>query len=76
MGTPQMVFLPKEIKDAELGLVRYDYDAWLLDDHPLRSHPTQCIPGLGTLTAEWYLSMRKCWKKTLLRAGCLILACL
>ncbi|KAJ5666346.1 uncharacterized protein N7477_008794 [Penicillium maclennaniae] len=55
---------------------RYEYDPWLLDDHPLRTHPTECIPGLGTFLAEWLVSTQKRWKETLIRATCLILACL
>lgn len=75
MATPEMV-LCKENKGVEPVLVRYEYDPWLLDDHPLRSHPTQCIPGLGPFIAEWWISFRQRWKETLLRTGCLLLACL
>lgn len=67
---------PEESKDIESSLARYEYDPWLLDDHPLRSHPTECIPGLGSFIGEWYISIQKRWKETLLRAGCLLLACL
>ncbi|KAJ5305414.1 uncharacterized protein N7443_005074 [Penicillium atrosanguineum] len=78
MGAPEML-LPRESPKGELDIesnARYEYDPWLLDDHPLRSHPTECIPGLGTFIAEWLVSVQKRWKETLLRATCLILACL
>lgn len=75
MGTPEMV-LPKTELDVIPDSVRYEYDPWLLDDHPLRSHPTVCIPGLGTFLAEWYTSTQRRWKDGLLRVGCIILACL
>lgn len=68
--------LSKENLEIEPNVIRYEYDPWLLDDHPLRSHPTECIPGLGSFFAEWYISVQKCWMATLLRAVCLILACL
>ncbi|KAJ5081858.1 hypothetical protein NUU61_010122 [Penicillium alfredii] len=54
---------------------QYEYDPWLLDDHPLRSYPTECIPGLLPFLGEWGQSLRKRWKASLLRAGCLLLAC-
>ncbi|KAJ5325452.1 uncharacterized protein N7506_008554 [Penicillium brevicompactum] len=46
---------------------RYEYDPWLLDDHPLRSYPTECIPGLGAYLDET-IGKRT---KALLRAGSL-----
>lgn len=73
MGAPEML-LPKGELDLESS--RYEYDPWLLDDHPLRSYPTECIPGLGSFLAEWLVSVQKRWKETLFRATCLILACL
>lgn len=73
MATPEMVYC-KEDPDVEPVLIRYD--PWLLDDHPLRSHPTQCIPGLGSFIADWYISVQKRWAEALLRVGCLLLACL
>ncbi|KAJ5599096.1 hypothetical protein N7450_000163 [Penicillium hetheringtonii] len=74
MGAPDMT-LPKTEQDVIPDSMRYEYDAWLLDDHPLRSHPTVCIPGLGTFIAEWYSSVERRWKDGLLRVGCIILAC-
>jgi len=74
MGAPEMP-ISKEELDIESN-VRYEYDPWLLDDHPLRSHPTECIPGLGSFISEWLVSVQKRWKETLVRATCLILACM
>jgi len=62
--------LSKEALDLENN--RFEYDPWLLDDHPLRSYPTECIPGLGAYLDE---SIGK-RKKGFLRAGCLLLGCL
>ncbi|CAI7602884.1 unnamed protein product [Penicillium glandicola] len=63
----------KEALDLESN--RFEYDPWLLDDHPLRSYPTECIPGLSSYLDEYYESIGK--RKTILfRATCLILGCL
>ncbi|KAJ5342614.1 hypothetical protein N7541_011738 [Penicillium brevicompactum] len=51
----------------DLECNRYEYDPWLLDDHPLRSYPTECIPGLGAYLDET-IGKRT---KALLRAGSL-----
>lgn len=51
---------------------RYEYDPWLLDDHPLRSYPTECIPGLGGYLDET-IGKRT---KALLRAGGILIGCL
>lgn len=67
--------LVKEDLEIQPASVRYEYDPWLLDDHPLRSHPTECIPGLGQFVGEWLTSLQLRWKETLIRAGCLLLAC-
>ncbi|KAJ5666663.1 hypothetical protein N7462_011072 [Penicillium macrosclerotiorum] len=77
MGAPEMLLaVPKDDLEVEPSIARYEYDPWLLDDHPLRSHPTQCIPGLGTFFTEWLSSTRRRWKETLCHAGCLVLICL
>jgi hypothetical protein len=60
----------KESLDLESN--RFDYDPWLLDDHPLRSYPTECIPGLGAYLDE---SIGK-RMKAFLRGGFLIIGCL
>ncbi|KAJ5375801.1 hypothetical protein N7517_007807 [Penicillium concentricum] len=54
---------------------QFEYDPWLLDDHPLRSYPTECIPGLSLCLDEYYESIGK-RKAALFRAGCIILGCL
>ncbi|KAJ5758536.1 hypothetical protein N7520_005692 [Penicillium odoratum] len=67
---------PKIEADLESNLAPYEYDPWLLDDHPLRSYPTECIPGLGPIIAEGLTSVRNRWKECLLRAVCLVITCL
>lgn len=74
MGSPPQMVVSKE-KDLESNLAKHDYDPWLLDDHPLRSHPTRCIPGLGPFMVDWYISRQNRWVETILRGLALILAC-
>ncbi|KAJ5407718.1 hypothetical protein N7509_001601 [Penicillium cosmopolitanum] len=74
-ATDSEMTLPKTEQDIIPDSMRYEYDPWLLDDHPLRSHPTVCIPGLGTFIAEWYASVERRWKDGLFRVGCILLAC-
>ncbi|KAJ5175834.1 uncharacterized protein N7482_001711 [Penicillium canariense] len=77
MGAPEILVVPpKEELDYRPATVRYEYDPWLLDDHPLRSHPTECIPGLGTFLAECCVSFQRRWRDYSLRVGYLLLACL
>ncbi|KAF4767088.1 hypothetical protein HAV15_009937 [Penicillium sp. str.  len=64
----------KETFDLESN-TRFDCDPWLLDDHPLRSYPTECIPGLSLYLDEYYESIGK-RRAILFRAACLILGCL
>ncbi|KAJ5471711.1 hypothetical protein N7530_009068 [Penicillium desertorum] len=64
----------KEALDLESD-TRFEYDPWLLDDHPLRSYPTECVPGLSRYLHEYYESIGK-RRATLFRTGCLILGCL
>ncbi|KAJ5651406.1 uncharacterized protein N7484_005129 [Penicillium longicatenatum] len=66
--------LPPKIEGDLESNVTYEYD-WLLDDHPLRSYPTECIPGLGAIFTEGYISVRKHWKEFLVRGVCLVIAC-
>ncbi|KAJ5618414.1 hypothetical protein N7528_007057 [Penicillium herquei] len=68
--------LPSKVEvDLESNNMRYEYDPWLLDDHPLRSHPTECIPGLGAVITEGLGSFRAQWKQFLLRTVGLLVAC-
>ncbi|KAF7522516.1 hypothetical protein PCG10_007431 [Penicillium crustosum] len=64
----------KETFDLESN-TRFEYDPWLLDDHPLRSYPTECIPGLSLYLDEYYQSIGK-RRAILFRAACLIFGCL
>ncbi|OQE34627.1 hypothetical protein PENCOP_c016G08608 [Penicillium coprophilum] len=67
---------PKETLDLEANTQsQFEYDPWLLDDHPLRSYPTECIPGLSLYLDAYYESIGK-RKAVLFRAGCIILGCL
>lgn len=79
MAASSSLILPKyELSKEELrnaGSLQ-EYQPWLLDDHPLRSYPTQCIPGLGPLLRSGFQSVRMRWKELSLRAVCLILASL
>ncbi|KAJ5569413.1 uncharacterized protein N7459_008843 [Penicillium hispanicum] len=74
MGDPEMALSKSEL-DLQPDSVRYEYEFWLLDDHPLRSYPTECIPGLGPFLVEWCSSLQKRQKERLFRTGCLLLAC-
>ncbi|KAJ5805298.1 hypothetical protein N7474_011185 [Penicillium riverlandense] len=77
MAASSSLILPRgELSKEELltaGSLQ-EYQPWLLDDHPLRSYPTQCIPGLGPVVRNGFKSFRLRWKEHSLRAVCLILA--
>jgi hypothetical protein len=49
------------------------YELLLLDDHPLRSYPTQCCPGLRLYLRAWYATVRKNWGERIFRIVCLLL---
>lgn len=69
--------LPPKLKaDLEASKEDHEYDSWLLEDHPLRSHPTQCIPGLGAALAELYTDLKQHTAWYLPRALLLVSACL
>lgn len=57
---------------VETESIIYEYDPWLLDDHPLRSYPTECIPGLGMYLDESWGKRNKAF----LRVGCALIGCL
>ncbi|KAJ5437639.1 hypothetical protein N7445_006183 [Penicillium cf. griseofulvum] len=65
---------PKENLDLESN-AQFEYDPWLLDDHPLRSHPTECIPALSLYLDEYYKSIGT-RRAMLFRVGCLVFGCL
>ncbi|OJJ32384.1 hypothetical protein ASPWEDRAFT_175663 [Aspergillus wentii DTO 134E9] len=50
------------------------YDPWLLEDHPLRSYPTECCPGLLMYLQTWYAAVRKNWGERIFRVVCLLVA--
>lgn len=49
-----------------------DY-AWLLDDHPLRSYPTECCPGVLDFIRGGYCAARKNWSERVFRVVCFLL---
>jgi hypothetical protein len=53
---------------------KLEYDPWLLEDHPLRSYPTECIPGLSPYLYGVYQSLSL--RKAFVRAAALVLGCL
>jgi hypothetical protein len=53
-----------------------DYDVMLLDDHPLRSYPTECIPGLSVYMEQWYTAARKSASERIFRSACVLLVIL
>lgn len=73
-GQTAIMEFPKETFVLESN-TRFEYDPWLLDDHPLRSYPTECIPGLSPYLDEYYESIGK-RRAIFFRAACLILGCL
>ncbi|KAJ9491476.1 hypothetical protein VN97_g1748 [Penicillium thymicola] len=70
-GQTAIMEFSKQTFDLESN-ARFEYDPWLLDDHPLRSYPTECIPGLSPYLDEYYESIGK-RRAILFRAACLIL---
>ncbi|KAJ6155333.1 hypothetical protein N7470_005899 [Penicillium chermesinum] len=71
----QMDLPPKLEADLEAYTENYESASWLLEDHPLRSHPTQGIPGLGAALAEFQVDLKKHTKWYLVRSVLLIAAC-
>ncbi|KAJ5753387.1 uncharacterized protein N7511_007540 [Penicillium nucicola] len=63
-----------EKTSLDLESNKLEYDPWLLEDHPLRSYPTECIPGLSTYLYGLYQSCSL--RKTFVRAAVLVLGCL
>ncbi|PYH90767.1 hypothetical protein BO71DRAFT_67242 [Aspergillus ellipticus CBS 707.79] len=52
----------------------YDEYSWvLLEAHPLRSHPTQCCPGLLWLLQRFCAAVRRRWSDRVLSLICLFL---
>ncbi|KAL1883642.1 Altered inheritance of mitochondria protein 6 [Paecilomyces lecythidis] len=58
--------------DLEAG----DYNVMLLDDHPLRSYPTECVPGLSFYMEEWYTAAKKNTTERVFRYSCVLLVIL
>lgn len=53
-----------------------DYDVILFDDHPLRSYPTECIPGLSMYLTQWYTAARKNAGERIFHSACVLLVIL
>ncbi|KAB8210019.1 hypothetical protein P875_00053318 [Aspergillus parasiticus SU-1] len=57
-----------------LGDKEYDSYSWeLLEDHPLRSHPTECIPGLSSYVAKYLAILKRRWTERIFPLVCLFL---
>ncbi|BAE59857.1 unnamed protein product [Aspergillus oryzae RIB40] len=57
-----------------IGNKEYDSYSWeLLEDHPLRSHPTECIPGLSSYVAKYLAILKRRWTERIFPIVCLIL---
>ncbi|KAJ6030826.1 uncharacterized protein N7446_000107 [Penicillium canescens] len=66
--------MTEKISTLDLESNKLEYDPWLLEDHPLRSHPTECIPGLSPYLYGIYQSLSL--SKAFVRAAALVLGCL
>lgn len=52
----------------------YDEYSWmLLEDHPLRSHPTDCWPGVFAFLGRCYTALKQRWTERLFPVLCLFL---
>lgn len=51
----------------------HSYSWVLLEDHPLRSHPTECYPGIWWMLQQWYATFRKLWGDRIFSIICLLL---
>ncbi|GLA91198.1 altered inheritance of mitochondria protein 6 [Aspergillus tubingensis] len=57
-----------------LGADEYDAYSWvLLEDHPLRSHPTECCPGVLWVLRKCCVAVTKRWSDRALTLICLFL---
>lgn len=61
------------LRDAYDGVPDYIYDPWLLEDHPLRSYPTECCPGLFDFIRNHYRAARKNWGERVFGLVCFLL---
>ncbi|KAE8378341.1 hypothetical protein BDV26DRAFT_190977 [Aspergillus bertholletiae] len=69
MKEPDLLNSTPSLQDKE-----YDSYSWeLLDDHPLRSHPAECIPGLTSYVARHFAFLRKQWTELVFPLVCLFL---
>lgn len=51
----------------------YDSYAWvLLEDHPLRSYPTNCPSGVFNFLRRWYETVKTWWSERGLSLVCLL----
>ncbi|KAL1966136.1 hypothetical protein VTN77DRAFT_4884 [Rasamsonia byssochlamydoides] len=65
---PLRGILTEDIEAAEV-----EYAADILDDHPLRSYPRKCCPGLSYIVQAWYRVAWKNWNERLFRLVCVLL---
>lgn len=50
-----------------------DYDPWLLEDHPLRSPPTECCPAVSCFFRSCYHAVKNNWSERVFRLVCVLL---
>lgn len=66
--------MPYQVRQGDLETG--DYNVMLMDDHPLRSYPTECIPGLSIYMGEWYTAAKKNATERVFRYSCVFLVIL
>ncbi|RJE22480.1 hypothetical protein PHISCL_05166 [Aspergillus sclerotialis] len=62
--------------DAYQPVPDCDYDPWLLEDHPLRTPPTECCPGASYLLRSCYHAAKRNWGGWMFRLVCFLLVLL
>lgn len=61
------------LPDAYQAVPDCDYDPWLLEDHPLRTPPTECCPGVSYFLRSCYNVAKKNWSGRVFRLVCFLL---
>ncbi|KAJ9300794.1 hypothetical protein DTO271G3_1958 [Paecilomyces variotii] len=71
---PSRTPMPYPVRQGDLETG--DYNVMLMDDHPLRSYPTECVPGLSIYMGEWYTAAKKNATERVFRYSCVLLVTL